>query len=82
MLKSLRKGSDFIDEFVAIDESLAEHSKNIKDELHSVLSGVESNKLKLAALAQVVDEFLHEKRRADSRVSDSTVDLKVTGEEA
>ena len=25
MLKSLRKGSDFIDEFVAIDESLAEH---------------------------------------------------------
>lgn len=82
MLKSLRKGSDFIDEFVAIDESLAEHSKNIKDELHSVLSGVESNKLKLAALAQVVDEFLHEKRRADSRVNDSTVDLKVTGEEA
>ena len=82
MLKSLKKGSDFIDEFVAIDDSLAEHSKNIKDELNSVLGGVESNKFKLAALAQVVDEFLHEKRKAESKSSDTKLDLKLTGKEA
>ena len=82
MLKSLKKGSDFIDEVVTIDRNRATHSKGIKDEIHSILQRTESKELQLAALAQVVDEFLHEKKISDSRVRDSKIELITHSKEA
>ena len=90
MLKSLKKGSDFVDKFIAIDQSLKDRTKNIKDALNAVLKDAESevledaeNKnLQLAALAQVVDEFLKDKEELETKSTDDKVQLQVISKEA
>lgn len=63
LLKSLKKGSDFIDEIVTVDKTRQEHSKVIKTSLENVLSQSKDPELQLIALAQLVDEFLQNKRQ-------------------
>ena len=58
LLKSLKKGSDPIDEVVAIDKSRHEAIKGVKAELGSVLRQHKDKELQLAILAEYVDEFL------------------------
>ena len=65
LLKSLKKGGDFIDEIVTIDKNKEEHAKTIKESLQAVLAESNDRKLQLAALAQVVDKFLSDKQESD-----------------
>ena len=62
LLKSLKKGSDFIDEIVTVDKAREKHSKAIKESLEDVLNQSKDPELQLIALAQVVDDFLQNKR--------------------
>lgn len=65
LLKSLKKGSDFIDEIVTVDKAREEHSKVIKESLEDVLNQSKDQELQLIALAQVVDNFLQNKREQE-----------------
>lgn len=58
LLKSLKKGTEPIDEVVAIDKTLREALQGIKSELHKVFLSYSDKELCLAALAEYVDEFL------------------------
>ena len=73
LLKSLKKGSDFIDEVVAIDSIKKGHAKDIKASLKAVLDKSSDKELQLAALAQVVDEFLSDKRESEKRSENSSI---------
>jgi len=62
LLKSLKKGSDFLDEVVSVDEAKKFQSRKLKERLEAVLNESCDSDLQLAALAQVVDNFLSAKR--------------------
>ncbi|HCE76524.1 MAG TPA: hypothetical protein DEP04_07830, partial [Dehalococcoidia bacterium] len=66
LLKSLKKGGEPIDEVVAIDRKRKEAIQGCKEELKKALSE-HSNELQLAALAEVVDEFLLERRNSNTK---------------
>ena len=77
LLKSLRKGSDFIDEVVTIDKAKQEHAKSIRDSLEAVLSQSHDKELQLAALAQVVDEFLMNKKQSEKGAKSTDMPSRV-----
>jgi hypothetical protein len=77
LLKSLRKGADFIDEVVTIDKAKKEHAESIRESLEAVLSKSNDKELQLAALAQVVDEFLLTKRESEKGVKRNDVSSRV-----
>ena len=58
LLRSLRKGAEPVDEVVAIDNAHHAVIQHIKDELRQVLKRHSDKELRLAALAEYVDEFL------------------------
>ena len=58
LLKSLKSGGKFLDEIITVDREKQEHAKNIKQEIEAALQKSGNRDLQLAALAQVVDEFL------------------------
>ncbi len=58
LLKSLKTGGKFLDEIITVDSEKQEHAKNIKQEIEAALQKSGNRDLQLAALAQVVDEFL------------------------
>ncbi len=58
LLKSLKSGGQFLDEIITIDREKQEHTRNIKQEIEAALQKSGNRDLQLAALAQVVDEFL------------------------
>jgi len=62
LLKSLKKGSEPIDEVVAIDKKRHEGIQDIKDELLNIVGQYKDSELKLAAIAEFVDDFLNEYR--------------------
>lgn len=66
LLKSLKKGGEPIDEVVAIDRKRKEAIQGCKAELKKALSE-HSNDLQLATLAELVDEFLIERRNSNMR---------------
>ena len=73
LLKSLRKGSDFIDEVVTVDKAKEKHAKSIRESLEAALpksSDRALQELQLVALAQVVDEFLVNKRESEKGQKD------------
>ena len=73
LLKSLRKGSDFIDEVITVDKAKEEHAKSIRESLEAVLTKSNDRalqELQLVALAQVVDEFLVNKRESEKGQKD------------
>jgi hypothetical protein len=67
LLKSLKKGGEPIDEVVAIDRKRKEAIQDCKAELRKALDEHSDGELQLAALAEVVDEFLVERKAANSR---------------
>ncbi|RLA53322.1 MAG: hypothetical protein DRR42_05160 [Gammaproteobacteria bacterium] len=62
LLKSLKKGQEPIDEVVAIDQARHEAIQGIKAELRSSLDKHKDKELKLAILAELVDDFLNDYR--------------------
>ena len=71
LLKSLKKGREAIDEVVAIDLKRKEAIQNCKTELKKALAEHSDSELQLAALAEVVDEFLMERNKPNTRASTS-----------
>tara|TARA_R110002072_G_scaffold211501_5_gene369093 strand:- start:2334 stop:5819 length:3486 start_codon:yes stop_codon:yes gene_type:complete len=62
LLKSLKKGREPIDEVVAIDQARHEAIQGVKAELRSSLDKYKDSELKLAILAELVDDFLNDYR--------------------
>ena len=56
--EGFKKGGDFKDEVVAIDTKIAEVIKQTKKDIAAVLNQLGEKELKLAVLAETVDEFL------------------------
>lgn len=67
LLRSLKKGSEPIDEIVAIDRKRKEAIQDCKIELIKALKEHSDSELQLAALAEVVDEFLTERNRPSNK---------------
>lgn len=63
LLKSLKKGSEPINEVVTIDRRRKEAIQDCKNEIYNAIKKHSDSELQLAALAEVVDEFLNERRR-------------------
>jgi hypothetical protein len=58
LLRSVKKGGEFKDEVVAIDQQTAKTIASTKEKLANVLSKLKDKELKLAVLAEIIDEFL------------------------
>lgn len=71
LLKSLKKGSEPIDEVVAIDRKRKEAIQACKAELRKALNEHSDSELQLAALAEVVDEFLMERNKPPKKAASS-----------
>lgn len=71
LLKSLKKGGEPIDEVVAIDRKRKEAIQDCKALLRDALSE-HSDELQLAALAEVVDEFLTKRRDSTTKKPQSS----------
>ena len=67
LLKSLKKGNEPIDEVVAIDRKRKDAIQDCKAELLKTLYEHSDSELQLAALAEVVDEFLTERNRPSEK---------------
>ena len=74
-MKSLKKGHEPIDEVVAIDQARHEAIKAVKADLRSSLDKHKDKELKLAILAELVDDFLND-YRSDSKKLVETTDTK------
>ena len=77
LLKSLKKGDDFIDEIVTVDKVRNEHAKSLKNSLQSILRKSGDQELQLIALAQIIDEFLKSKREQERKTSADQKDLLI-----
>ncbi|UHQ53735.1 hypothetical protein [Microbulbifer sp. YPW16] len=64
LLKTLKKGQEPIDEVVAIDQARHEAIQGVKNLLKKTLQSHNDSELQLAALAELVDEFLNERQFA------------------
>ena len=71
LVKSMRKGGEPIDEVVAIDEARRDALQQIKQELMSTLDAYKDSDLRLAAIAEFVDDFLRHHRKQQSRDRDN-----------
>lgn len=58
LLKSLKSGGHFVDEIITIDREKQSHAEEIKQEIEAALQKSGNRDLQIAALAQIVDEFL------------------------
>ena len=74
LLKSLKSGGQFLDEVVTIDQEKQEHAEKIKREIEAALEKSGSRDLQLAALAQVVDDFLRKSSNQPSNLIESDED--------
>ena len=64
LLRSIKKGGDFLDEVVAVDNKIAKSIKETREEIAKVLDQLPDKELKLATIAELVDEFLGDYRKA------------------
>lgn len=63
LLRSVKKGGEFNDEVVAVDKATAKSIKETKGKLVEVLGGLKEKELRLAVLAETIDEFLIEYKK-------------------
>jgi plasmid stability protein len=66
LLKSLKRGSEPIDEVIAIDSRRKDAIQACKKEIYDAIKKHSDSELQLAALAEVVDEFLNERNKPNS----------------
>ena len=62
LLRSIKKGGEFLDEVVAVDQQSSDRIKAAKDKILFTLKGLPDKELMLASLAEIVDEFLMDYR--------------------
>ena len=66
LLKSIKQGDSPIDEVVRVEEKNKKKIEAIKEIIHSALEGDKDEEIRLAALAQVVNEFLRNYKENDT----------------
>lgn len=76
LLKSLKKGCEPINEVVTIDRRRKEAIQICKNEIYHAIRKHSDGELQLAALAEVVDEFLNERRKPTSREQHSNARIR------
>ncbi|MCR9106002.1 MAG: DUF2791 family P-loop domain-containing protein [Gammaproteobacteria bacterium] len=76
LLKTLKRGEEPVEEVVAIDQVRHEAIKAVKDEIRASLDQHKDRELKLAILAEVVDEYLGEYRANKQSAKDGTPTVK------
>ncbi|RCW96327.1 hypothetical protein [Marinomonas foliarum] len=76
LLKSLKKGNEPVNEVVTIDRRRKEAIQDCKEEIYSAIKKHSDRELQLAALAEVVDEFLNERRKPSSNENHSDARIK------
>jgi hypothetical protein len=69
LLRSVKKGGDFKDEVVAVDKQSTKYMSGAKQSISDALEKLGDRELKLAVLAETVDEFLSEYKLAQSTSS-------------
>ena len=83
MLRSLKQGGDFNDEVVVVDENKRAHIKDTKAAIEKVIGELNDSELKLAALAEIVDDFLvnykHQETSRDLVKAAIKKNIKVVG---
>ncbi len=62
LIKSLKKGCEPVDEVVSIDSQKRDAIREYKNEIYEAIRKHSDSELQLAALAEIVDEFLTERR--------------------
>ena len=67
LLKTLKKGSEPIDEVVAIDSRRKKAIQDCKQEIYEAIKKHSDSELQLAALAEVVDEFLNDRNKPSAK---------------
>lgn len=67
LLRSVKKGGEFKDEVVAVDQKTADSIDGTKKELAAVLNKLGEKELKLAVLAETIDDFLIEYRESQAK---------------
>lgn len=75
LLRSVKKGHDFMDEVIAVDQKTAGQVKDTRVEIEQKLAELGDKELRLAALAEVVDRFLNEYR--ELKVSEQSAKFNV-----
>jgi hypothetical protein len=65
LLRSIKKGGEFRDEVVAIDQRSHKHIQPAKLEIFNLLTQLGDKELQLAALAEIVDEFFEDCRSSE-----------------
>ena len=58
LLRSIKKGGEFLDQVVAVDDESSGFINPVKTEIKDLLKGLPNSELMLATLAEVVDGFL------------------------
>lgn len=76
LLKSLKKGNEPVNEVVTIDRRRKEAIQDCKEEIYNAIKKHSDSELQLAALAEVVDEFLNERRKPSSNENHSNARIK------
>ncbi|MCP5018436.1 MAG: hypothetical protein GY938_24630, partial [Ketobacter sp.] len=76
LLKSLKRGNEPIDEVIAIDSRRKEAIQGCKEEIYEAIRKHSDSELQLAALAEVVDEFLNERNRPSSKLKNKHKQIK------
>lgn len=72
LLRSLKQGGDFNDEVVVIDQNKRSYISDTKAEIKRVIAGLNDRELKLAALAEIVDEFLIDYKNEQSTTGNTS----------
>ncbi len=67
-LRSMRYGKTENDEVITIDPSEKEYIENQKEQFYSLLSLLNSDKSRIAILADILDEYLTEKKQESKKV--------------
>ena len=77
LLRSIKKGGEFLDQVAVIDESVAKRIEGVQKAIENNLSVLKTKELKLAVIAKLVDDFLSDyKKESEQR---EQPDLKLLG---
>ena len=68
LLRSVKKGGEFKDEVVAVDKKTAKSIAATKRDITARLNELNEKELKLAALAEIIDEFLIEYKESQVKI--------------
>jgi len=79
LLRSIKKGSEILDEVVAVDQRSSKRIEEAKEAIVSAIAELPDRELQLAALAEIVDGFLHDYKESTKKDKPTQASLKLQG---